>query len=845
MRSERSAARSLRPSSGRRRRVRRAATWTAPVALGVCLVGSPQLLGGAYGWGIAIIAALAGFACLTAAWAARADGLKAPLDLPSAAMLACVAWTLLQALPLPRAITNALQPQAVELADAAARLTGATPPSWIPLSISPGSTRAEIVKGCALVAAFFAAWLLAVLGHRRRVAQLVGLSTLVMALVALSHLAAGADQVFGVYEQVHTNSAFLAPLLNVNHLSGFLAMGVPVCIGLALEEEERGARLGYLTAAAVVGATALLAPSRGGVAALVCGLIALGALGLAHRRGSGRRDVGTTFATIGATVAAIAGLGLYVGAERLYRDFEHGDLSKLDLSRKGLALALEHPWVGVGRGSFSAAFVAENAQDVRFTHPENLIVQWASEWGIWCACLLAGILGLAIVRAVGGAQSWNRLGAAAGIAAIAVHDLVDFAMEMAGVAVVAAALLAAVIAPRRSSRARPRRELRAWMAAAGIGTAALVAVAAIGWRLDAESTFRLQSELTERMRNGDREGFREALVRATRLHPAEPAFPLLGGAEATRHGDASAPAWLNRAMLLAPGWSSPHLETARFLARRGRATQAYLEIRAAEERRAGVGAQLAATILERRPETVGELVRIAGHDELGNDLLDRTVRHMPSRDPAAIEIDRVLAERGVTAARVRNARRALEDDPERALSLLEAVRDVRDVDVLLARAEALVALGQHAEALRALDRASELTDDPRRVLSVRARALTAAGDAEGMRRTMEEIRALSAGRAGPLAAAWVTQGRLEQSLGNPGAALAAFYEADRLDPGSEGLPHAASLAERTGDLGRAHRAYGELCRRTGPDSPACESEARLARRLAESPPPLPQPLGTP
>src|SRR5690606_37246778 len=136
-----------------------------------------------------------------------------------------------QALPLPRVITSTLQPQTVEMADTAARLTEAGPPGWIPLSISPGSTRAEIVKGYALVAAFFAAWLLASLGHRRHVAQLVALSTLAMALVALSHLAAGADKVFGVYEQVHTASAFLATLVNANHLSGFLAIGAPVCIG--------------------------------------------------------------------------------------------------------------------------------------------------------------------------------------------------------------------------------------------------------------------------------------------------------------------------------------------------------------------------------------------------------------------------------------------------------------------------------------------------------------------------------------------------------------------------------------------------------------------------------------
>lgn len=814
------------------------------MALGLCLVVSPQLLGGAYGWGMAITAGLAGVACLTAAWAARADGLKAPVDLPVAALAAVVLWTLVQALPMPRAITGLLQPDSVELADAAARLTGAEAPGWVPLSISPGSTRAEIVKGAAALAAFLAAWLLASLGHRKRVAQVAGLSTLVMAAVALSHLAAGADRVFGVYEQVHTASAFLAPLVNANHLSGFLAMGVPVLLGLGLEEEERGIRIGYLTAAAVVGASALLAPSRGGVAALVCGLIALGVLGLARRRKAESREVGITFASIGATIAAIAGLGLYVGAENLYRDFEHGDASKLELAAKGLALSLDHPWVGVGRGAFSAAFVAENAQDTRFTHPENLLAQWTSEWGLLAGVLLVVVLVWAVVRGIASAHTWSRLGAAAGIVAIVVHDLVDFALEMVGVAVVASALLAIVIAPRRSSRARPRREVRAWVAAAIAGGAALVAVAALGWRIDGESVFALQGELTASMRARDREAFRETLVRATRLHPAEPAFPLLGGAEATRHDDPRAPAWLNRAMVRAPGWSSPHVETARYLARRGRFTQAFLEIRAAEERRLGSASGLACTIVQRRPETTAELLRIAGDDEL--ELLERVARCLPLQHPGCAAIDARLAALGKASARVREARRALQRrDPRGALRTLEQLRDADDADVQVTRARALLALGEHSRALRVLDRAERVAARIEGVLQLRAETQASMGDADGMRQSMEALRARAPGEPRPLARAWLAEGRLEESLGNHGLAVRAFHAADRLDPTVGGLAAAASLLERGGDLAGAYRAHEELCMRSGASGPSCATRDRLRATMAESLTRPPQRSGTP
>ena len=801
---------------------------------------SPQLLGGAYGWGIAIIAGLAALACGVAAWTARLDKLDAPLDLPSGMLLALLAWTVLQAVPLPRAITSLAQPDAVAMADEAAALVEASAPSWVPISISPGSTRAEIVKGTGIVAAFFAAWILVSLGHRKRVAQLVALSTLAMALVALAHLAADAELVFGVYQQRETGSSFLAPLLNQNHLSGFLAMGAPLALGIALDEEDPGKRIGYLAAAAVIGACVLLSVSRGGVAGLVCGLLALGALGLARRRRAGVRDVGTTWASIGATVAAIAGLGLYVGAEALYRDFEHGDASKLELGGQGLALAMDHPFFGVGRGAFSAAFVSHHGSTERYTHPENLLAQWTSEWGIVLALALIAILGWAIVRAIGASHDWTRLGAAAGVVAVVVHDLVDFALEMAGVAVVAAALLAAVIAPRRSSRAKGRRlSIRAWHVAAAASGAAVLATASLGWALDRDGVMALQDRLTELGGDPDhdRDAFRETLLDAVRLHPAEPVFPLLAGAEAVRSDDERAILWLNRAMVLAPGWASPHVESARFLGQRGRVVQAFLELREAEERHPGSGARLACTILRQRPGAVGELIRVLERGEGGLERLDRIARCLPFDQEATVAIDARLIEEDGVGARVRQARRLLAgDDAGGALAVLEPVRDEPELEVQLARASALLALGEHERVLSVLERAEGLTERPDAVLAMRARTQAAAGDAEGMRETMERVRSRAGGRARPLAAAWITQGQLEQRLGNDGAALAAYMRAHGLDPDSAGLPHAAGLAERTGDLGRALRAYGQLCREAGADSPHCVSRARVERRLAESPP---------
>lgn len=816
--------------------------------LGLCLVVSPQLLGGAFGWAISIIAVLAALACGTAAWAARVDGASLRLDRPSLALMAIFGWTVLQLVPLPRALTHLAQPRAVQMADTAAELLGDSPSEWVSLTLDPGGTRAELVKGAAILSAFMAAWLLVLLGHRRRVLVSVGLSTVAMAAVALGHLIADADRVFGVHAQIHTSSMLVAPLLNQNQLSGFLAMGVPVLLGLAMEEDEdRGRRLGLMAGAVLVGATSLLAISRGGVAGLVCGVFVVAVLGLMRRRRGGRA-LGTAYGMLTTAAGTIAALGLYLGFERLFRDFEASDVSKLELGARGASLALDHPWFGVGRGAFSAAFVSQHGSTERFTHPENLIAQWTSEWGLVASAALLAVLGAAVIRSVAGATKWSRLGAAAGLASLVVHDLVDFALEMAGVAVVAAALLAAVIAPRRSSRPAKatRRGPEARHVATGTALAAVALVVTLGWRLDAESVLGLQRTSTEAMTAGSREAFRSVLVEAIRLHPSEPVFPLLGGAEAVRNQDPRAVAWLNRAMLLAPGWSSPHLETARFLVTRRRIDQALLELREVEARQPGAGNQLTCTILTQRPEQAEALVRIAGEGTDGTQWLDRTAACLPLEHPASGVIDGVLVARGVLQARLRRANQALRaHDPASALRLLEPVQEDPSTDVQLLRAQACLARQEPHRAIEVLEQAERFTEHLDRLLRLRAEAETRAGDEEAMRATMQRLRGHAGGSSARLAAVWVREGNHERALGNSGRALAAYERAHRLDPYSSGLEAVARLAEQTGDLGRALRANQELCQRAGPDAPACRADARIRRRLDESPPPRAQPPSTP
>lgn len=812
--------------------------------LGTTVVVSPQLLGGVYGWGISIITTMAALSCLAAWWAAREKRTRKPVPAIGWAGIGLLVWTCVQAVPLPRAVAGWLQPDAVEMADAAARLLGRDEPGWVALSISPFGTQSEIVKWAGIVAVLFAAILVSHVSRRRRVFQMVAASTVLMAVVAFGHLAANADRVFGIYEQIQTASAFLAPLVNQNHLSGFLAMGVPVLVGLGLDEEERGPRFAHIGVAAVVGAGALLCVSRGGVASLVVGLLVLGALSVVRSKRKSGAVVGPLL-VVGATLAIAAGLGLYVASEALFRDFEHGDLGKLELIERGLALALEHPFVGVGRGAFTAAFVSQHGSEVRYTHPENLLAQWTGEWGVLVGAFALIVLGWAVTASVKRARSWSHLGAISALGSITAHELVDFSTELMGVAVVVAALGGAALTRERRDRmvVPGRSDMR--RVAVGLAIAAGVSVAVFGWGLERGDVYSLQGRLVTAMEAADRDRFRSVLEDAVGQHPAEPTFPLLAGAEAVRHRDPTALAWLNRAMSIAPGWDAPHLEAARYLAARGRARQALLELREAQQRRRS-GATLTCRILKNRPEASAELLAVAGMDAPdggwtdadGNEWLNEVASCLPLDSPAALGLDEVLAERGVADARLRTARRELvADAPEAALRTLGQSGLGTGPQVRLLRSQALLAADRPEEAARLLSNAGDWPDNGRAGLRLRARAQARSGDLEGMRSTTQQLRGRAAGRARRLAEAWVFEGSLEAEVGNHGRAIRAYERAQRLDPEAGALIRLARLAERMGDAGRAYRAYAELCRHDGMVGPHCEARDRVRGAAGNEPPP--------
>jgi tetratricopeptide (TPR) repeat protein/O-antigen ligase len=797
-------------------------------------VVAPQLLGGGRGWAIAITAGLSGLALIATLHQVRRARVEVRWNVVLAALVAMLAWTLIQALPLPRALVEAIAPDSVSRQVLAYRWFSEEPPALVALSRSSAATWAACVQLAAILALATAAAGAIALGHRRRLLRGIAISTWVMALVALAHTAVGTDRIFGVWVPRNVDTRLLAPLTNENHLGGFLGMGAPLAAGLALESHGTPRAL-WALAAAITTATTVLTMSRGGLVSLLVGILVFGGLvALASRRGRIAGPRPAAVITASAALASALAFAMLLAARTLREEWFAVNADKLRIALLGVDLIAQRPWIGVGRGAYSEALVQIHGSATRYEYPENLILQWLSEWGVPFGLAMLVVLGRAWLRAAREVRSPSHAGALAAVASIAVHDLVDFALERLGVAVCAAVVLACATIPsqRRGRRGEPphqgthhaARPLRT-PAMAAIATTALAAALLVGPRLDGWDVHAIQSRMRELIAAEDWPAFDAMAREAVLVHPSEPAFPLLVAHAALVRGDPRTPAWLNRAMTLAPGWASPHHHAARWLSLLGAHGQAWLELREAERRVRFSSVEIGCALARRAPDAV-PLERWRD-DEVGAALLDRVAECLGFDDPVASRIDEVLDSRSLPDVAIRTARRLLRAGrPEEALAALDRLGEGAAPRAALYRADAHSLAGRHQEAIAILDAIRDPEVPREQVLYRLAVAHAHAGSEDAMRAAVAEIRGLAAGSVSRIAAADMLLGRLEQQLGNRGRAMRAFEAAHRIDPSSEALDQIANLASAMGDSRRAYQAWAEICRRDGPSSPACERQRR-------------------
>lgn len=804
-------------ASRRRRTLEPPPQLWAKVLVGIHVALAPLLLAGAYPWAAATSAVSAVGLLFVVLLSDR--GRPLPWSPGMAVLVGLGLASVVQIIPLPIALVQLLSPLAADDALHISAMLGDAAPTWIPLSRDPGRTRLSLLLGLNVLCTAMALALLVERHRPRGFMRAIATACVAIVLVSLGHAAVGASTVFGLYTPL-VNRSF-GPIINVNHLSAFASLTALLCLGLGLQEES-GPRKGL----AYVGATCaacltLLTGSRGGALSL---LVATGIAVLLSRRSGARVSLPVKVGLGALVTAAAAGLAVvFFGIREV-----HGlsDVERLDVWKRSAELVLDHWMAGTGRGAFEPAFLFRSSFLARYTHPENILLQYGAELGVPLTLLALVGFGQSTLRALRSTQTSAALAGGA-LVLVFLHDLFDFALELPGVAVPAAAC-AGVAWTRSHETRRGARYVWAIATAAALGTAALVV------RLPVDDPAAIRARLAEDTLSGTELAQLEREV-AT-LHPADGLLSGLLGHRLAQHGSPRAGRWLNRSMYLAPEWPDPHVVAALWLARNGQHAQALMEIREAERLRTGAGRRALC-------EAIGDefdLERIRRASADPNDITAalQQARACRGNDAAyGAAIDAALVAEGALdyAAHTRHYRRLAATQPEQARLAAEALRAAHPDDA--------GALDVWLDVLVLVDPAAALAERGRPGMSVStawslAEVAARADDRAALDEIVANLRRAAAGQSAAIANIDARHGRLLAGMGHTDDGIALLRSSLELDPDGPAAAALLHLAVQGRRLGLARSAAQHVCRQQGRDSAACRSAEQQVDRLNPSPPGL-------
>ncbi|MCC6214039.1 MAG: hypothetical protein IT376_04175 [Polyangiaceae bacterium] len=711
------------PSAGR---------WEPALWLLACLLPVSLLALGAQH--VEVIVPLALLSVGGAAWLVLGRGARVPWA--AALLFGLAAWTALQAVPLPEAVTALVSPAGAAVWRSARELVGA-PSGAMALSLDPGASWVEATKHAAYAGVIvLAAEASRVRGLASVLSVVVG-SGVLLVVVTLAHGLLGLDLLYGIYDPVLAVGPWsTSPLLNPNNRAGYLQLGAFCALALALSRRQARLRPLALVAAALLLILALLAASRGAYVALAAGVLLLGVAGVGFLR---RARAGATLAlTRAAPLAAALGLA-GLGAWALSGKYQAGaladaDLSKVDTARVVLGVIAEYPVAGLGRGAFETAFPAYRTTGGSLVdqYVENVALQWMVDWGVPAAIVAFGLLAYWLRPRRG--DSAARTVARIAVAVLVLHNAVDMGLELMGVALAAFAVIGALVAESRSvGRAH----------AVALGGAALGAGVALLAATQGRTSARQQREglaaelrAVRRAPEDERRRFLEEVRAAILRRPADPYAPIIAARVLLGLRDPAAMRYVGHALERDPASGEPHLLVATVAARRGNRSQALLSLRLAVERDEKLADAAAARAL-RWARDGADLLRAAPMSNAGARMLLRAAKdprfeadqltlleEAAARGPAMIEAQRDAAGALLDAVEALRAPCG-EGERDRCLTRAEAAAKAydaarpNDAEPLVFRARVLVGRGLIDEAKRLLEGDCPRRSRPARCLKAR------------------------------------------------------------------------------------------------------------------------------
>ena len=676
----------------------------ATVCLSASIAGSTLAAGG---WKLEVlpfVAALALVAFIAAVVGTTRGRARVQIPYVVIGLLALALLTVGQAITLPAGLLAGVSPKAAEVR---AFIVG---DGAGPLSYEPAASLREVSK---LILYALVVWTAFLLGGRSTsrvvVFQTIVVVGLISAAIAIIHRVLGIERLFGLMETAVPTKQMLTTFVNPNHAAGFMALCAATGLGLGEASSDRAGRIGWWAAAAVCAVVSVGLLSKGGLAGLLLALV----LYVSVRRWDWLRAPRLA-------IPIVVGVGvLAAGLWSAFKDTlldEHHPWQvgvKLAAVQDVLPLIWDHPITGIGRGAFVSVYPQYKTSPLQltFAFPENLAAQLFAEWGLPVGLAVLVGLVLVVARRLRGDDP-AFIGAMAGVAAVVVQNLVDFSLELAGMAVSVAAIIGTCTSGGAawSLPADRRPTTLAVVVAATVGLFGSLWLAFAAGDLDLDLK-RLNRMVQRAQANEPTQGHEALWAR----HPANPLVSaqvayLLEVQDPPDYAGALKAA--NRTLYLAPTYADGHLLTGRLLMRTGFRQQGLLSIRRAWE--IG-GARLELTNYALRLcRTVDDVWALLPRADLLTDrpdgrALGRAARQLIAQDRAALA--RALLSRPFDDAAANDAELAALTAArhqaglfERSLSAVRIRRKARahDDDLAIVEARTLLRLGRTKEALTVL-----------------------------------------------------------------------------------------------------------------------------------------------
>lgn len=419
------------------------------------------------------------------------------------------AWIVLQLLPFPRGLVTLLSPRAAQWSASfwsgplhgcgGEELLGSAP-SLLPLSVDPTSTRVFLFRAFGVLLLFLAARAYFRRDDARGDAQRLALLAVVSCFTALQaaygivETLSDVPSVLWVTKVAHIESAS-GTLMNRNHFALLLNLGLGSTLTLLLwrleqhrvkdRGRESALRVTLAVLAALQFAGLLASRSRAGIA---CSAIVLAAAAPLLRRGDRwfRVAAAGIIALVTLPALALFGPALLGRLAELPAEWTATG-GRGQVFRLGLGMVRDFPLAGTGAGTFEFAFPPYRTPGISglYNFAHNDYLQILVETGLVGLCLALAPVALfaaALRRHLRDEDRpftpWPLLGA---FAAVAVHELVDFGLQMPALSFLFA-LLAGAFYPVGAATQRAKRAWRLALTAIAMAFAVpAVAHSAASW----------------------------------------------------------------------------------------------------------------------------------------------------------------------------------------------------------------------------------------------------------------------------------------------------------------------------------------------------------------------------